>query len=239
MSWHREYVFFIQDSLPLSLVRFFDSQEQLDFVKPINSLKADLDTQIDIEENFSQLSLDLFLDLDVEKNIDSKEQIAAQEQSFLDEQVNQNPNAFDFTSRSDIFGIIVRDIIQHFLQDLTALQFFQERNEQDLEVETEVFENRLVSFDHQQQKQIITEIDQLFRYTTTQPTIFEEWAAEFDSDPLQDQLVEVFRTSLENFDWSYNDQSFVEVMMILKFIKEFFEKSLEQKLYVGYYDYIP
>lgn len=84
MSWHREYVFFIQDSLPLSLVRFFDSQEQLDFVKPINSLKADLDTQIDIEENFSQLSLDLFLDLDVEKNIDSKEQIAAQEQSFLD-----------------------------------------------------------------------------------------------------------------------------------------------------------
>lgn len=239
MSWHREYVFFIQDSLPLSLVRFFDSQEQLDFVKPINSLKADLDTQIDIEENFSQLSLDLFLDLDVEKNIDSKEQIAAQEQSFLDEQVNQNPNAFDFTSRSDIFGIIVRDIIQHFLQDLTALQFFQERNEQDLEVETEVFENRLVSFDHQQQKQIITEIDQLFRYTTTQPTIFEEWAAEFDSDPLQDQLVEVFRTSLENFDWSYNDQSFVEVMMILKFIKEFFEKSLEQKKYVGYFDYIP
>lgn len=119
------------------------------------------------------------------------------------------------------------------------MQFFQERNEQDLEVETEVFENRLVSFDHQQQKQIITEIDQLFRYTTTQPTIFEEWAAEFDSDPLQDQLVEVFRTSLENFDWSYNDQSFVEVMMILKFIKEFFEKSLEQKKYVGYFDYIP
>lgn len=120
------------------------------------------------------------------------------------------------------------------------MQFFKERDQQDLELSTEDFENRLVSFDYIQQKQVIAEIDRLFEYTKTQPTIFEEWAAEFSNiDSLEDQLSEAFSMPLHSFDCPYDDQGFVEVIMILKFIKEFFERSLKQKLYVGYYDYIP
>lgn len=234
MSWHREYVFFIQEKLPLSLELFFASQEQFYSAELVN-----LPTKVYFEEqeDKGEDSCQLFLDL--EEKVELDEKVDLNKENDSDEYSDYKRNFFEITSRSDIFGVIVRSIIQQFT-DVTILQFFQERNEQDLELNTDDFENRLVSFDHIQQKQVIAEIDRLFEYTKTQPTIFEEWAAEFSNiDSLEDQLSEAFSMPLHNFDCPYDDQGFVEVMMILKFIKEFFEKSLEQKLYVGYYDYIP
>lgn len=143
-----------------------------------------------------------------------------------------------FDSRSDIFGIILRDIIHHF-DDLTALHFFKERNKQDLEFSKEIFENRLVTFDHQRQKQVIDAIRKIFQYTKTQPTIFEEWASEFFSDPLEDQLKEAESITLDYLDSYYDNDTFGEAMGVLRLIMDFFNKSLEQKQYVGFYEYIP
>jgi hypothetical protein len=148
----------------------------------------------------------------------------------------------NFHSRYDVFGDIVRDIIHHF-EDLTVLHFFQERNEADVadscEAYQELFEKRLVTFDYQQQNQVVDAIKKIFQYTKTQPKIFEEWAYEFSSDTLEDQLHEAESLTLDYLDNYYENNTFVEMMTVLRFIMDFFNKSLEQNHYVGFYEYIP
>ncbi|MDE2419904.1 MAG: hypothetical protein KGO49_01835 [Gammaproteobacteria bacterium] len=148
----------------------------------------------------------------------------------------------NFHSRSDVFGDIVRDIIHHF-DDLTALHFFQERNEADVadscKAYKELFEKRLVTFDYQQQTQVVDAIKKIFQYTKTQPTIFEEWAYEFFSDSLEDQLHEAESVTLDDFKSNDDNDTFGATMVILRLIMDLFNKSLEKKQYVGFYEYIP
>lgn len=152
------------------------------------------------------------------------------------------PPSLNFHSRSDVFGIILRDIISHF-PNLTALQFFKENNTQDLELNEEILMSRLVTFNMAQQKVVVENIDKFFDYTKTKPAIFEEWATEFWNEPLEEQLKEIeefaeLEWNLEDPPYGDND-SFQEVILLLKSIRFFFEKALEQGRVVGYLDYIP
>jgi predicted house-cleaning noncanonical NTP pyrophosphatase (MazG superfamily) len=157
---------------------------------------------------------------------------------FTSEDEVEPPN-LSFHSRSDVFGIILRDIISHF-PELTELQFFKENNIQDIELNDEILLSRLVTFDEAQQKAVVDNIDKLFDYTKTKPAIFEEWSADFSNDPLNELLEEIeeYEWDIENPPFSDND-SFEEVILLLKSIRFFFENALKQGLAVGYLDYIP
>lgn len=153
-----------------------------------------------------------------------------------------SPPSLNFHSRSDVFGIILRDIISHF-PDLTALQFFKEYDTQDIEFSEEILLSRLVTFDMAQQKAVVDNIDKLFDYIKTKSAIFEEWAHEFWSEPLEEQLVEIekfaeFEWNLEEPPYSDND-SFQEVILLLKSIRFCFQKAMKDKFIVGFFDYIP
>lgn len=180
MSQHRDYVFFIQEKRPISVVWFNSEDEEV-------------------------------------------------------------PKNLSFSSRSDIFGIILRDIVGSF-PDLTALQFFKENNVQDLDLSNDVLMSRLVTFDRQQQKDVVNHIKTLFDYTKTQPKIFEEWAHEFWDDPLDEQLEEIEKFA--QLEWNLEDppysdhDSFQDFILLLKSIQFFFETALEHNKFIGYFDYI-
>lgn len=153
-------------------------------------------------------------------------------------QEEENATVLSFKSRSDVFGVLIRIIIQQF-PDLTALDFFQERTHCDLEFTTQTFTQRFIIFDTEQQKQVIVALDKFFIYAQAQEAVFVALAGDFDSDPYDQQLNIINAMTAEDFDPYEDNDDFVTAMLIMRLIKEFFEQALEQKLYVGYYDYIP